>query len=242
MRAADRRRRRARRRPTAAPRDPAWPATCCSPTAPGSGDPALLERTGLTAAQPPAGVHAMAQGPLAAAGGLYEADMVANALASAGVDIAGALGAALDFGCSSGRVLRVLAAAFPDVRWIGCDPNARRDRLGAGDASRSSSGSRAPTSRRCALARRRARPGLRDLDLVALRAAASDCAGSRRCAACSAPAGIWCSPTHGWTALAYDARDASGARWRSASRSSARSTATATGSSTASARPATGAS
>ena len=86
------------------------------------GDPALLERTGLTAAQPPAGIHAMAHGPLAAAGGLYEADMVANALASAGV-AGGSLDAALDFGCSSGRVLRVLAAAFPEVRWIGCDPN-----------------------------------------------------------------------------------------------------------------------
>ena len=87
------------------------------------GHPALLERTGLTAAQPPAEIHAMAQGPLAAAGGLYEADMVANALASAGV-AAGSLRSALDFGCSSGRVLRVLAAAFPDVHWIGCDPNA----------------------------------------------------------------------------------------------------------------------
>ena len=86
------------------------------------GHPAL-ERAGVTAAQPPAGIHAMAQGPLAAAGGLYEADMVANALASAGV-AAGSLRAALDFGCSSGRVLRVLAAAFPDVHWIGCDPNA----------------------------------------------------------------------------------------------------------------------
>ena len=86
------------------------------------GHPALLERTGLIAAQPPAGIHAMAQGPLAAAGGLYEADMVVNALASVGV-AAGSLRAALDFGCSSGRVLRVLAAAFPDVHWIGCDPN-----------------------------------------------------------------------------------------------------------------------
>ena len=85
-------------------------------------DPQLLERTGLVAAQPPPGIHAMAHGPLAAAGGLYEADMVANALASVGVAV-DSLGAALDFGCSSGRVLRVLAAAFPDVHWIGCDPN-----------------------------------------------------------------------------------------------------------------------
>jgi SAM-dependent methyltransferase len=85
-------------------------------------DPAVLARTGLTGAQPPEGIHAMAHGPLAAAGGLYEADMIANALESAGVAI-GSLGAALDFGCSSGRVLRVLAAAFPAVHWMGCDPN-----------------------------------------------------------------------------------------------------------------------
>jgi SAM-dependent methyltransferase len=29
----------------------------------------------------------------------------------------------LDFGCSSGRVVRVLAAARGDVSWLGCDPN-----------------------------------------------------------------------------------------------------------------------
>lgn len=29
----------------------------------------------------------------------------------------------MDFGCSSGRVVRVLAAAFPDVHWIASDPN-----------------------------------------------------------------------------------------------------------------------
>ena len=63
----------------------------------------------------------MAQGPLAAAGGLYEADMVANSLASAGV-AAGALGAALDFGCSSGRVLRVLQLMFGSVRHGGSVP------------------------------------------------------------------------------------------------------------------------
>ena len=28
----------------------------------------------------------------------------------------------LDFGCSSGRVVRVLAAAFPELDWHGCDP------------------------------------------------------------------------------------------------------------------------
>lgn len=86
------------------------------------GDAELLARTGLSTAQPPEGVHSMAAGPMAAAGGIYEADMVADALASAGVQIA-AVRAGLDFGCSSGRVTRVLAAAYPGTRWLGCDPN-----------------------------------------------------------------------------------------------------------------------
>jgi SAM-dependent methyltransferase len=80
------------------------------------------EISGIGNEQPPAAVHAMARGPLSAAGGLYEADLVADALASAGVDVA-AKRSALDFGCSSGRVLRVLAAAYPEVVWHGCDPN-----------------------------------------------------------------------------------------------------------------------
>lgn len=84
---------------------------------------AIAERTGLPTAQPPETIHAMARGPLAAAGGLYEADLVVDALASAGVDMS-AVGSALDFGCSSGRVVRVLSAAYPDTSWQGCDPNA----------------------------------------------------------------------------------------------------------------------
>jgi SAM-dependent methyltransferase len=84
----------------------------------------VAENTGLSMAQPPEEVHSMADGPLAAAGGLYEADLVVDALASAGVEIA-EVDTALDFGCSSGRVARVLAACYPAVRWIGCDPNER---------------------------------------------------------------------------------------------------------------------
>jgi SAM-dependent methyltransferase len=84
----------------------------------------IVERTGLVRDQPPEDVHAMARGPLAAAGGLYEADLVADALRSAHGRLEDA-GSALDFGCSSGRVVRVLAAAFPQVRWYGCDPNER---------------------------------------------------------------------------------------------------------------------
>jgi SAM-dependent methyltransferase len=82
----------------------------------------VVEKTGLTKAEPPEDVHAMARGPLAVAGALYDADLVVNALASTGAQMA-SVGGALDFGCSSGRVVRALQAAYPSVRWHGCDPN-----------------------------------------------------------------------------------------------------------------------
>jgi SAM-dependent methyltransferase len=87
------------------------------------GHPSATARTGLPVPHPPQEVHAMAHGPVAAAGGVYEADMVANALASVGRDIDD-VSDALDFGCSSGRVVRVLAASYPNVHWLACDPNA----------------------------------------------------------------------------------------------------------------------
>lgn len=83
----------------------------------------LMQKTGLSAVQPPEQVHAMARGPVAAAGGLYEADVLSDALGGVGVDF-GEVRDALDFGCSSARVLRVLAAAYPEIAWRGCDPNA----------------------------------------------------------------------------------------------------------------------
>lgn len=85
--------------------------------------PAVLERTGLTKDEPPPEVHAMARGPLAAGGDYHSADFVVEGLELAGGAIADG-GRGLDFGCSSGRTLRVLAAAHPDVEWHGVDPNA----------------------------------------------------------------------------------------------------------------------
>lgn len=85
--------------------------------------PAVYEKTGLRLGNPPDDVHAMARGALAEAGGLYEADLVADALAGAGVEMS-QVRAGLDFGCSSGRVVRVLDAAYPETQWSGCDPNA----------------------------------------------------------------------------------------------------------------------
>lgn len=84
--------------------------------------PRIAAQTGLSPVQPPEEIHAMARGPLAAAGGVYEADLIADSLLSAGASIEG-MTRALDFGCSSGRVVRVLAAAHPEVTWMGCDPN-----------------------------------------------------------------------------------------------------------------------
>jgi SAM-dependent methyltransferase len=84
--------------------------------------PEVLEATGLTTAMPPGEIHAMTHSPLAAGGGFYQADLVADALASVGAPLsAGDRG--LDYGCSSGRVVRVLAAACPEAEWHGCDPN-----------------------------------------------------------------------------------------------------------------------
>jgi SAM-dependent methyltransferase len=82
----------------------------------------VIERTGLVKAEPPEDVHTMTRGALAAAGGLYEGDMLVDALAGVGVDMRD-VGSGLDFGCSSGRVLRTLKAAYPDTQWHGCDPN-----------------------------------------------------------------------------------------------------------------------
>ena len=82
----------------------------------------VAARTGLSAIEPPEDVHAMARGPLAAGGGYWYADLVVRALRAAGADPAQAT-CALDFGASSGRVLRPLALVYPQVEWHGCDPN-----------------------------------------------------------------------------------------------------------------------
>ena len=69
----------------------------------------MLEKTGLRPDMPPDHVHAMARGPLAAGGSIYYADMLAEALRRVGSSMDD-VRRGLDFGCSSGRVVRVLAA------------------------------------------------------------------------------------------------------------------------------------
>lgn len=82
----------------------------------------IAEKTGLVKLEPPDDVHTMTRGALAAAGGLYEGDLLVDALAAVGVDMLD-VERGLDFGCSSGRVLRALNAAYPNTEWHGCDPN-----------------------------------------------------------------------------------------------------------------------
>lgn len=81
----------------------------------------VVERLGLSRVMPPEEVHALGRGPEAAGGDYYAADLIADALEQAAAPLAGSE-RGLDFGCSSGRVVRVLAAAFPQSRWDGCDP------------------------------------------------------------------------------------------------------------------------
>jgi SAM-dependent methyltransferase len=80
-----------------------------------------LDRSGLHSRMPPPEVHSMARVPEAAGGSPEYADLVVDALAATGFQLAAGR-AGLDFGCSSGRVVRVLATAFPELSWHGCDP------------------------------------------------------------------------------------------------------------------------
>ena len=84
--------------------------------------PAVLEKTGLRPELPPDDVHAMGRGPLASAGSLYYADLLSDTLRRVGASMDD-VRRGLDFGCSSGRVVRVLAACWPEAEWHGCDPN-----------------------------------------------------------------------------------------------------------------------
>jgi SAM-dependent methyltransferase len=82
----------------------------------------VLERAGMSASMPPPDVHAMARGEVAAGGDFALADLVFDALDHAGIDV-GDNSTVLDFGSSSGRTLRAIAAGRPDLESLGCDPN-----------------------------------------------------------------------------------------------------------------------
>jgi len=84
--------------------------------------PGAMQRTGLVRAAPPDDVHTMARGPLTYGGDPSIADLVVRVFDEAEMGLPQG-GTVLDFGCSSGRVVRVLSAYRPDLEWLGCDPN-----------------------------------------------------------------------------------------------------------------------
>jgi SAM-dependent methyltransferase len=86
--------------------------------------PAEVTRlTRLCPANPPEDIHSMVRVEFYA-GDLYNPDMIVRTLGE--VDIGIEFGRSyLDFGGSSGPVVRAFYAAFPEARWHGCDPQGR---------------------------------------------------------------------------------------------------------------------
>jgi len=84
--------------------------------------PGVLERTGLRMAEPPEHIHSMARGWMAAGGSSYYADLVMGSVEAATIELRPG-SRILDFGCSSGRVVRVLQSWRQDFEYFACDPN-----------------------------------------------------------------------------------------------------------------------
>ncbi len=82
----------------------------------------ILEKTGLSDSSPPDNVHAMSRGVLASGGTFYYADIIAGTLKELGINFTSFYNV-LDFGCSSGRVIRAFKPAFPEINFYGVDPN-----------------------------------------------------------------------------------------------------------------------
>jgi len=81
----------------------------------------IAVKTGLTNRPPPPDVHSMQRLNMDV-GSLYHPNLIDEVLTSVGRQVAGRV---LDFGCSSGRIARVLKAAFPEIDLYGCDPERR---------------------------------------------------------------------------------------------------------------------
>jgi SAM-dependent methyltransferase len=86
--------------------------------------PSAEQSTGLRALEPPPDVHALLRGRSVLGGAYTYADAMVEAIEATGVRLEDAA-RALDFGCSSGRLVRALSAAYPEVEWHACDPQAR---------------------------------------------------------------------------------------------------------------------
>jgi SAM-dependent methyltransferase len=80
----------------------------------------LQRKTLMTSANPPPHVHSMMRSNIFA-GDLYSGDMIVAAMNRAGVR-AENNARYLDFGCSSGALVRNMSAHFPQSKWHACDP------------------------------------------------------------------------------------------------------------------------
>jgi SAM-dependent methyltransferase len=80
----------------------------------------MEQKTGMTNANPPQHIHSMVRHEIFA-GDLYSGDMITTAAVRAGFCFENGRNY-LDFGCSSGPVVRNMAAGSPGAQWYGCDP------------------------------------------------------------------------------------------------------------------------
>ena len=95
------------------------------------GPGACSRRPACGPTQPPEDVHAMARGPLAGRRRALLRRHARRRAARASARDLDDVERGLDFGCSSGRVVRALAAAYPEAEWHGVRPERGRDRVGA---------------------------------------------------------------------------------------------------------------
>jgi SAM-dependent methyltransferase len=80
----------------------------------------LQRKTLMSSANPPPHVHSMMRSDIFA-GDLYSGDMIVTAMNRAGVRTE-SNARYLDFGCSSGALVRNMSAHFPQSKWHACDP------------------------------------------------------------------------------------------------------------------------
>lgn len=81
----------------------------------------LAQSMGLSQAVPPDNIHRMQKGDPFWCGDLYSANMIVTALALAGKSPCGDQ-TFLDFGCSSGSLIRVIKSLYPASTCVGVDP------------------------------------------------------------------------------------------------------------------------
>jgi SAM-dependent methyltransferase len=74
----------------------------------------------LKNAAPPSGVHNMHALDVDC-GSLYDPNLLVEGCLAVGAPLSSGM-RCLDFGCSSGRVVRTMKAVYPEVSWVACDP------------------------------------------------------------------------------------------------------------------------